>query len=125
MLCLMKFMPVNIRNAVCQDMTMQMLPVPVYCYQALVIRKKPVNKMATDLKYLLWCYPFILMEAYDIVGVHPSGVFIPHSLFCEPRLVYLIIIYSLPVIWTGYLYILFLKRVITENLYPGISHGSV
>ena len=125
MFCLMELMPVNIRNTVRKDMTVQMLLILVYRYQALMIRKEPVNKLPSDLEYLFWCYLFILVKTDDVMGVHPAGVFIPQTLFCKPCLIDLIIIYSLTVIRACYLYTCFLKRIIPENILDRISHGSV
>lgn len=74
---LMQFVAVNIRNGVRNNMTVQMIFILVDTNQGLVIREKLVGKLTSHIEDFGRGDLLVLMETYDVVRVHPSGIFVP------------------------------------------------
>ena len=74
---LMQFVPVDIRNRVRNDMAVQMVFILVDTDQGLVIREKLIGKLASHIEDFGRGDLLVLMKTYDVVRVHPSGIFVP------------------------------------------------
>lgn len=74
---LMQFMPVNIRNGVRDNVAVQMIFVLMNTDQGLVIREKLIGKLTSHIEDFGRSDLLVLMKTYDVVRVHPSGIFVP------------------------------------------------
>lgn len=75
--CLVQFMSVYIRNRVCNNVTVQVVFILMDADQGLVIWEKLIGKLAPHIENFRRRDLFVLMKTYDVVRIHPSGIFIP------------------------------------------------
>jgi len=74
---LVQFVSVLEGNGVRDDMAVQVVSVLVDPDDALVTGEELAHEFLTDLENLRRCNRLVLMEADDVVCVHPTGVLVP------------------------------------------------
>ena len=122
---LMQLPPINIGNTVGDDMTMQVVFILMHTDHILMIRKKPFCKFCADFKDLLRCHLLVFVEADDVMGIHPPGVFIPEPLLGKPGLIDFIIVNGLTWIRTGDFDITLFYLFVTKDVFEDVPHGPV
>ena len=70
-------------------MDVQVILILMYCNQILKIRKETLAKGLPDFQAFCRGYKVLCMEAYHMVGAHPSGVFLPKLLLIQKCLIYI------------------------------------
>ena len=87
----MQLAAVDVGDGVRDDMDMEMILVLVDTDQALMSRKEFFAEFSSDLQALFRSDFLILVEADDVVGIHPPGIFLPEPLLCEECLIDIIV----------------------------------
>ena len=123
--CLVQLTAVDIGDRVRHDMDVQVVPVLMDPDQVLVFRKEPVGKRASDFEAFARADGFILMEADDIVGVHPAGILAPDPLLKEESLIYIVPVDSVRTVRTGDLHVPLFNLVIPEDIGDDVPHRAV
>ena len=73
----MELPAIYIRNRIRDQMDMDMVPILVDGDQRLVSGEPFFGKFLSEVKSLLWCDRFVLVEGDDVVVIHPAAILIP------------------------------------------------
>ena len=122
---LMQLVSVHKGNRICHNVYMKVILILMDGDQVLEIGEELLTEVLTDLQTLPLSHIIIRMETDDIVGTHPSGVFVPKLLFINERLRY--IFRADHIIVEGPLkrHITVLHLLVLKNISDEASHGCV
>ena len=81
---LVKLQSVDVGHTVGYNVAVQVIFILVYSDNTLMVGEELFTKLFADFEHLLRCDLFIFVKGYDVVGIHPAGVFIPQFLFTNP-----------------------------------------
>ena len=123
--CLVELPAVKIGDAVGYNMAMHMLLVLMYADKVLEAREEFFGKCLSDLQHLPWRNRLVLVEADDVVRVHPPGVFLPEPLFSKPGPVERVIIDRFPGERSGDLDVALLDFFIAQDIFKDVPHCPV
>ena len=119
---LVQLAAVDVGDGVRDDMDMEMILVLVDADQALISRKEFPTEFPSDLQTLLRGDLLVFVEADNVMGVHPPGVFLPEPLFREECLIDIIVSDSGWFIGAGDIDIALQDLPVLEDILDHIPH---